>query len=164
MSPRQAFASALHLFVVFAVFLVGLFFIALPYLPETRLQMIDWLCNQFETCTVIGLAFFLGALLLLVGFYALDRGRYLVVEMGIAADVKVVRQTIESCLLQQFPKKISLQEVEIGPHSRLALTVRLASLDEAMREDLFVQVETELSVLLQKRFGYAKPFHLIVRV
>jgi hypothetical protein len=163
MSPRQAFVSALHLFIVFGVFLAGLLFIALPYLPETRLQMIDLLSKNYDQCTLIGSGFFLFALLLLVGFYALDRGRYLVIEMGISADVKVIRQTVENCFNRQFPKKISLKEVEIGPHSRLELKVDLASLDEAVREELFIQVERELSILFQKRFGYIKPFQLVVR-
>ncbi|MGB7978859.1 MAG: hypothetical protein WCF19_06850 [Chlamydiales bacterium] len=164
MSPRQAFASALHLFVVLAFFTAGLFFVALPYLPETRVQIIDLLSNRFETCTTVGLALFLGALLFLLGFYSLNRGRYLVIQMGTWTDIKIIRQTVEECLLKQFPRKISLKEIEIGPKSLLEMKVCLAPLDEAVREQLFVEVEKQLGVLLQQRFGYVKPFRLIVQV
>lgn len=164
MSPRQALASALHLFAVSAFFAAGLFFVALPYLPETRIQIIDLLSNQFEKCTTIGLGLFLAALVFLLGFYALDRGRYLVIKMGISTDLKIVRQSIEECLAKRFSKKISLREIEVGPRSRLELQVRLAPVDEAAREELFINVEKELSILLQERFGYSKPFHLIVNL
>ena len=140
MSPRQALASALHVFVVFAFFTAGLFFVALPYLPETRIQIVDILSNQFEKCTTIGLGLFLASLIFLLGFYALNRGRYLVIQMGLSTDLKIVRQTIEDCLAKQFPKKILLKEIEIGAKSRLELRVHLAPLDESAREELFIQV------------------------
>lgn len=164
MSLRQALASALHLFVVFSFFAAGMFFIALPYLPETRIQMVDLLSNEFEKCTTIGLGFFLTSLLFLLGFYAFNRGKYLVIQMGFSTDVKIIRQTIEECFLTQFPKKIALKEIEIGPKSCLEMKVHLASLDEAAREELFIEVEKELTVLLQNRFGYSQPFYLTVNV
>ncbi len=163
MSPRQAFASALHLFVVFAFFSAGLFFAALPYLPEARLQIIQMLSSQFETCTSIGIGLFLASLLFLFGFYILNRGRYLVIRMGVLIDLKVIRQTLEGCLSKEFPKKIVLNEIEIGPKSWLEFKVQLAPLDQAAREELYTQVEQQFSLLLQKRFGYTKPFHLIVK-
>ena len=157
MSPRQALASALHLFVVFAFFIAGFFFVCLPYLPEIRVQI-------FEKCTLIGLGLFITSLVLLLGFYALDRGRYLVIRMGISADVNVVRQTVEDCLMKQFPKKIALSEVEIGRRSRIEIKVRMAPLAEEEREELFIEAEKQLGILLRDRFGYSKPFYLIVKV
>lgn len=164
MYPRQALASALHLFVVFAFFCAGLFFVALPYLPETRIQIIDMLSNQFEKCTIAGLGLFLTSLLFLTGFYGLNRGRYLVIQMGISTDVKVIRQTVEDCLFKHFSRKISLKELEIGAKDLLELKVHLEPLDESAREQLFIEVERQLSTLLQERFGYTKPFHLIVKI
>ncbi len=84
--------------------------------------------------------------------------------MGVSADLKLVQQAIEECFAKQFQKRIALKEIALGPKSHLDFTVHLAPLDEAMREDLFVQVEESLSHLLQKRFGYTKSFHLIVRI
>lgn len=164
MSSRQALASALHLFVVLAFFLSGLFFISLPYLPRTQVDLIDFFSNQIEKCTQIGMGLFLVAFLFLLGFYALNRGRYLVIEMGISTHIKIIRIAIEDCFAKQFPKKIQLKEIEIGPKSRLELRVNLFPLDEEVREELFIEVEKELTLLLKKRFGYSKPFHLIVKI
>ncbi len=164
MSPRQAFASALHLFVVFAFFGAGLFFVSLPYLPATRVQMIDLLSNQFEKCTTLGVGLFIASIFLLFGFYLLDRGRYLVLQRGVSTDIKIVRQTIEDLFSRHFPKKLFLKEIGIGSKSRLELNVELVPLDEFAREELFVKVEKELSALLKERFGYSQDFSLIVSV
>lgn len=161
MSSRQAFASALHLFVVLGLFMAGLFFVALPYLPASRLQLIDLLTNRFEKCTVIGISFFAVSILFLLGFYALDRGRFLVLRMGISTDLRIVRQTVEDLFARQFSKKLFLKEIAVGPKAVLELNVHLIPLDEFEREELFVQAEKELSALLRERFGYTKPFYLI---
>lgn len=157
MSPRQALLSAMHLFVVLAFFVGGFFFVSLPYLPEVKIQI-------FERCTLIGLGLFVSALILLLGFYALDRGRYLVIKMGIHADLNVIRESVDACFARQFPKKISLSDVEIGPKSHIQIRVSMASLNEGDREALYVEAEKELGMLLRQRFGYSKPFHLIVKI
>lgn len=175
MSPRQALASVLHLFVLFAFFVSGLFFVSLPYLPQTRLQVIDLISGEFEKCTLIGLWLFLTSLLLLVGFYALNRGRYLVIQMGNAphspavqkralTEIQIIHQTLEECFQNHFSKKIALSEVEIGPHSLLEIRVKLKPLSEEAREELFIATEKQLALLLRERFGYFKPFHLIVKI
>lgn len=164
MSLRQAVASALHLFVVLAFFVAGLLFVCLPYLPETRAQAIDLIAHQFQKCTLIGLGFFLASLLFLVGFYALDRGRYLVIQMGVSADLNIIRQTVEDCFQRHFSKQIILNEVEVGRKSRLEIGVSLKPLSEDARENLFIEAEKQLQLLLRERFGYAKPFYLIVRI
>lgn len=156
MSPRQALASALHLFVILAFLIGAFFFVALPYLPHLREPL-------YEKSTLIGLSLFLASLILLIGFYAFNRGRYLVIRMGVATDVQVIRQTVEDCFLRRFPKKIALQELELGRKSRLEFRVSMAPLEEATREELFVEAEKHLSTLLRERFGYSKPFYLIVK-
>ena len=107
---------------------------------------------------------FLVSLILLVGFYTFNRGKYLVIRMGISTDLKVIQHAVEDYFNKQFPKKIVLKEVEIGSKSQLDFKVQLTPTDEASREKLFVEVERELGILLQKRFGYSKSFHVIVKI
>jgi hypothetical protein len=164
MLPRQVVASALHLFVVLTFFVAGLLFICLPYLPETRTRAIDLVAHRFEACTLVGLGFFLASLLFLVGFYALDRGRYLVIQMGVSADLHLIHQTLDECLQRYFPRQIVLNEVGLGRKSRLEIGVSLKPLSEEARENLFIEAEKQLQLLLRERFGYAKPFYLIVRI
>ena len=157
MSPRQAFASALHLFVVLAFFLAGFFFVSFPYFPQLKVQI-------FETSTLIGLGLFAIALILLVGFYALDRGRYLVIRMGVSADLGILRQTVEDLFAREFSSRIALADIEIGARSRLEIGISLTPLNEEVREELFIQAERHLGTLLRERFGYEKPFRLIVKL
>lgn len=161
---RQAIASALHLFVVLAFSLAGLLCVLLPHLPLTRMNLIEILSHQPEQCAQIGLGFFLAAFIFLLGFYALNRGKYLVIRMGLSTDLKIVQHAIEECFAKQFQKKIALKEVSLGSKSHLHLKVHLAPIDESSREDLFITVEKQLSLLLYQRFGYSKPFHLIVKI
>ena len=151
MSPRQAFVSAIHLFVVLAFFAAGFIFVALPYLPEIQTQLI-------EQSTLIGFALLVTSLILLLGFYALDRGRYLVIQMGTATDLNVIRQTVEECFDRQFPKQIFLLDIELG--KQLEIRARMADLDE----HAIAAAEQALSILLKDRFGYSKPFHFIVKL
>ncbi len=164
MTLRQALASALHFFVVFAFFALGLFFVCIPYLPQVQEKMVVLFTNQFEVCTFIGFWIFAASFILLLGFFALNQGRFLRIEMGghlAEIDVHIVRQTLDECLKKNFPKLISLNDVEIG--KRIEINVAIAPLEEEVREELFIKTEKALETLLKERFGYTKPFHLIVK-
>ena len=162
MSAKSAIASALQFVCVFAFFLAGLFFICLPYLPQTRIQIIELLSNSYGKCTNLGIGFLLAALFLLLAFYALNKGRYLVIKMGVSTNIKIIRRAVEECFTKQFPKKIALKDLEIGPKAHLDFKVTLAPLGEAAREELYIEVEEQLGILLRERFGYSKSFNLTV--
>lgn len=157
MNAREALLAALHFLIVAAFFGGGIFFICLAYLPHLKELF-------FESCTEAGLSLLLIALLLTLGFYALDRGRYLVIRMGITTDMQFVRQTVEESLHRTFSNKLMLRDVGLGPKSRLEISVTLAPLDEEAQEALYIAAEKHLSTLLSQRFGYAKPFTLIVKL
>lgn len=166
-TPRQILASVLHLFILLAFFGVGLLFVTLPSLPLARERGIELIEKKPELCIQIGFAFFFITTLLFIGFYALNRGRYLRIKMGkneAIVETEVIRQTLEECFKIHFPKKISLSDVEIPRGQRLEIGVVLAPLEEEVREELFIQVEKELKILLKERFGYAKPFHLNIKL
>lgn len=162
MSPRQAIASALHLFVVLAFFISALFFVLIPYLPLTRMEIIHFFSHRYEQCTQIGMGLFAASLVFLVGFYALNRGKYLVIQMGVSTDVRLIQHAVEEYFGKHFPQKIALKEVALGSKSSLDFIVHLTPIQEADRENLFIEVETGLSHLLRKRFRVTKPFRLIV--
>jgi hypothetical protein len=145
----------MHLFVVLSFFLGGCFFVSFPYFPEVKAQI-------FEKSTVVGLALFTISLILLLGFYALDRGRYLVIKMGIRTNTSIIRQTVEECMAKHFHQKIFLSDVEVDQKTGIEIRVSLAPSSEDAREQLFIEAEKQLRVLLNERFGYTKPFHLVV--
>ena len=78
-------------------------------------------------------------------------------------DASLVGQTVEECFKRLFPNEIFLRDVEVAFRGRLHIAVFLPALEEEKREVLLIAAERELTGLLDERFGYAKPFHLIVK-
>lgn len=163
---KRAVAAILQAFAVFVFFAIGFCSILLPQLPEARIQVAHLLFNQPTIFTWIGVGFFSLALLFFLGFYGVSRGRFLRIQMGgNLTDVKVglIRQTLEECFKAHFPKKISLEEIDLISGQKLEIAIRLPPLEEAEREALFFSVEERIELLLKEKFGYSHPFHLIVR-
>lgn len=156
MSARQALISALHLFVILAFFMAGFFFIALGYLPH----LIDSLVDKTN---LIGSLLLFASLIITMGFYAIDRGRYLLIRAGISVDLNLIRLTVEDCFLRQFQKNVILQDLDLGSHSRIQIRLSFTANDVKERKKLLVEVEKQLSVLLRERFGYSKPFYFIIK-
>lgn len=156
MSARQALVSALHLFVTLAFFMAGFFFIALGYLPH----LLDPLVAKTN---LIGSLLLFASLVITLGFYALDRGRYLLIRAGISADLNLIRLTVEDCFVRQFQKNVALQDLDLGSDSRIQMRLSFSPSDTKERQKLLVEVEKQLSVLLRERFGYSKPFYFIVK-
>ena len=151
MTPRQVLMSILHLFVVFAFFAAAFFCMALSFLPDHRLQITD------EDILLIGFGILTASFLLLLGFYALNRGRFLKIRMGdnwTEIDRTVIHQTLEELLKKH---EIALNEVEIILSKRIEIGVTIKK-----EPDLEV-VEKQLQLLLRERFGYTKPFFLIMK-
>jgi len=167
MSARQAIASLLQLFLVFAFFTGGLFFICLSQVPRTRILIENFILNHYSAGTSIGLGFFIASFVLLVGFYGLNRGRYLRIKMGKNStdiDVNVIRQTIEEHFKNRFSNEIDLIDVEIVRGGKIQIGVAIRRLSDDSNEEYLAQVERELVPLLRSRFGYSKSFHLQMKI
>jgi hypothetical protein len=166
MGGFRALASALQGFVVFAFFCAGLFCIALPFLSETRFLLAEILVSECDVCFQIGLIFLGTSLLLLLGFYGANKGSTLYVEMGVhtvSIEKVVIRHSLEECFKRLFPQKIELSDVEIIFGKRLEIEVFLSSTDEKIVKEQLSAAEKHLQFLLRQRFGYTKPFCLILR-
>lgn len=163
MSFRAMLLGSLHFLVLVVFFSFSLLNLALPRLTLLREKIAQALLNHPESFTKVGIGSLLLTFLLFSAFYFLHRGRYLVIRMGIEANVKVVRRAIERCFESQFAKKIKLQDVEVGDGSELELKIMLAPCKEEEREALFHAVEKALAPLLKERFGYSKPFKVIAK-
>lgn len=163
MTIRQALLSVLHLFVLFVFFSVGLFFLALPKLPKLHLYIEHLFLQNPSACSLFGVGFSLAGLLLLAGFYGLSRGRYLHFRMGknqTEIEAGVVLQTLEEFLKARFSKEVQLLDVELI-RSKIHIKV---SLTAPHQEETLGRVEKELTPFLRQRFGYTRPFDLIVKI
>ena len=156
----------LHLFTVFSFFSAGIFFFSLPYLPDLRIRLGHFLLDRPDISTSIAFGFFLTAFLLLIGFYGLNRGRFLRIEMGkhtAEIDAEVIRQTLDPFFKKRFPKEMDLSDVEVINGKKLEIIVHLAMREADLEEDLLLRTEKGLQELLRERFGHSRPFYLIVR-
>lgn len=161
MNTRQALASLLHGFVLLLLSSIGFFFVCLPYLPVARLEIVEILLNRPELLTSFGLGSFAFVFMFFLGFYSVNRGRFLRLKMGaqsVEIDHKLISKSLEECFHAHFKEKISLVGVTVD--SQIDIDIKLAPLDEGEREELFLRVEVALQTLLKERFGYTKPFYL----
>lgn len=166
MDFRRALGSALQIFVVFAFFSAGFFFFCLPFLPEVRFQLSALLLNEAELCTPVAVAFLVAAFLLLIGFGGLNRGRFLYIEMGthtVSVEAALIRHSLEECFKTHFPQKIQLSDVEIFFGKKIEIGVSLISCSSKEQLEVLRAAERHLQTLLRQRFGYVKPFRLLLK-
>ena len=161
MTYRQALAAVMQLFVLFVFFAAGCFFVLLPIAPDARIILSDALLHSPDDCIWIGLCCFSLVLVCLLGFYGVNRGRFLLLRMGqhlLEVDEDVIQQTVNPIFQKKFGNKIALADVEILRRRELKFGVRLEAMQEEEREQTLAEAEKQLSVLLQERFGYRRPF------
>lgn len=166
MDFRRALASALQIFVVFTFFCAGFFFFCLPFLPEVRFQLSDLLLNNAELCTPVAITFLVAAFILLIGFGGLNRGRFLYIEMGthtVSVEAALIRHSLEECFKTHFPEKVHLSDMEILFGKKIEIGVSMASSDPRDQKEILIAAEKHLQLLLRQRFGYVKPFRLILK-
>lgn len=166
MDFRRSLASALQFFVVFSFFFMGFFIVALPFLPEVRFSLSERLLNQPDFFSSVGIVFFATAFLLFMGFYGLNRGRFLYIEMGqhtLSVEEALIRHSLEECFKLHFPQRIRLSDIEILWGKKLEIRVFLSSHGEKAQKELLMAVEKQLQLLLRQRFGYIKPFSLVLK-
>ena len=166
MTPRKAILSILQLFAGFSFFAAAIFFFCLPFLPKVRLQISDALLATPQVCYSVATALMAAAFMLIGGFYFLNRGKSLTISMGKQAasiDAAVIQKTLEECFNNHFSGQIILSDLYVIRGSKLEIEVCFTPFEENLREELFAAVQKQLTPLLSERFGYSKPFGLIVK-
>lgn len=166
MNPRKALLSVLQLFAGFSFFAAAIFFFSLPLLPKVCLQISNLLLNSPKVCNAIGTALMAASFVLIGGFYFLSRGRILRIEMGgnfMSIDAAVIQKTLEECFNSHFGGQIILSDLYVVRGSKIDIEVCLTPFEENLREELFASVQKQIAPLLSERFGYSKPFGLIVK-
>ena len=166
MTPRRALLSVLQLFAGFSFFGAAIFFFSLPFLPKLRLQISDFLIASPKICNSVGTALMAASFVLIGGFYFLSRGKTLRIAMGghtASIDAAVIHKTLDDCFKSHFKGQIVLSDLCVIRGSKLEIEVCLTPFEENLREELFAEVQKQLIPLLSERFGYSKPFSLIVK-
>jgi hypothetical protein len=152
MRPSAAIASALHLFMVLLLCLASLFSSLIAFSDAARLRFLLLVENDPAAFGYGAAALGIGALLLLINFYAYHKATFLLLKMGTheaIVEARVIEQAIET--LFPCPKVTLLRK------KRLLIELPDTGLLEA------AQAEKELEMLLKERFGYRGPFELKIR-
>jgi hypothetical protein len=166
MNSRSAMRSLLQLFASFSFFAGAIFFFSLPFRPLLRLKISDVLLASPSLCHLVGAFLMAASIVLIGGFYFLSRGRYLRISMGgnpISIDAAAVYKTVEECLKSQFGPQIALSDLYVVRGGKLEIEISLAPSVDPIREEVFAAVQKQLVPLLEEKFGYSKPFNLIVK-
>ena len=163
MTLKQALISSLHLLFIFVCFGAGFFCVSLAYLPELKTRLADVILFHDELCTQAGVWLFGIALLLLLGLYGLNRGKFLRFSMGrniVEIKEKVIRLAIDDFFKTRSPSLL-LVDLEISGMSRLEMQIAFRESPQADElETILGALEKDLTKLLSDRFGYKKPFVL----
>jgi hypothetical protein len=165
MGFHRSIASALQIFVLFAFFSLSFFFFALPFLPELRLQLSDFFLHRVDLCVPVAIVLFVTSFFLFLGFYGFNKGRFLYVTMGthtVRVEEALIRHSLEECFKTHFPQKMQLLDLEILWGKKLEIGVFL-NRGQKIEKEFLATVERHLQLLLRQRFGYIKPFYLILK-
>ena len=155
---RNAIGSLFHLIAVFSFFAAGSFALCLYLSESARWAVIEVLFAQPEVLLSAGAIAFAAGVILMVGVYAIHRGRYLRIRLGkhkTDVDVSLIQTAIEECLHRNFAGKVTLAAVAASKH-RLEI--------ELNAEDRYLQpIETKLIALLRGQLGVNGPIFLTAR-
>ncbi|QVL58168.1 MAG: hypothetical protein KFB93_03565 [Simkaniaceae bacterium] len=152
--------SAVHFFVIFLIFGVGILFLALPYADYFRIQLINLLIHPSDLCFVIGGSLLGFGVLLFILLFVMNRRRYFQLEMKgakIEVEEKVIRDSVSTYFKTLFPEHDPVSEITIKGKSMIELFI---SLPQEKEEAFFVQMEEELGGILARRLGYQNPISL----
>lgn len=159
--------SAVHLFVVLFILGVGVFFLLLPGSVAFRLALEQILVNEAAMLAKIGLVITFFGVLLLVGFYVLNRKKYITLRMNgskTLIDEAIIRDYLSQYWKEVFPHHDIYSEVVLHFPQKLEIIAQLPSMREEDKEHLLLRIQNELSVLLARKLGYEKEFFLTINV
>lgn len=152
--------SAIHFFVIFLIFGVGVLFLALPYADYFRIQLINLLIRPSNICFIIGGLFLGFGTLLFILLFSMNRRRYFQLEMKgakVEVEEKVIRDFVSTYFKALFPGSNPVSGIAIKGKSMIELII---SLPQEKEEGFFEQVEEELGGILARRLGYQNRFSL----
>lgn len=165
MRTSNLFFSAIHLFVVMFIIVVGVSFFLLAKLPNFRVVVANRILEDPGFFLKLGSAISLFGLLLLTGFTVLNRKRYLKLKMGCSQtliDEAIIRDYLKNYWKEVFPKQEVQSDVVLHFPGKLEIIAQLPKMKEKEKETLLTRVQNELGVLLARKLGYEKEFFLTI--
>src|SRR5689334_12238487 len=119
-SGHLLFSAVQFLFTVL-ILLIGGFFLGLHYAPHLRLQLAQFFADLNVNFIPIGLSVLGCGVLLLVGFYAMNRGAYLcfvIRERNTCIETALFRSYVKKYWTDQFPDSELATDVILHKNQR----------------------------------------------
>ncbi len=167
MKAGNVLFSAVQFVFSVLVILLGVFFIGLQNAPHLRVVIARFFSETTAPFSLLGYLIIGCGILLLIGFYAMNKGVYYRVKMGkkeLLIDPAVIRGYVEEYWSQTFPEHRLSVEVGVSKDQKLEMFVELPLLSSEKQEEVLEKAESELSRILQKHIGYRKEFALSVLI
>lgn len=149
------------------VMLLGVFFIGLQYASHLRISIARFFLESTLSFSVIGFLILGCGVLLLIGFYAMNRGGYYSVKMGkqkMVVDPTVIREYVANYWKEVFPEHRLAVEVGVTKDQKFELLVEFPSVPLENQESILEKAESDLTQILKKQIGYQKEFSVCVLV
>ena len=165
MRLKEAIVSCLHLLILFFFFAFACFWFALPHMPEWQMQGLHFLSEGCRGSGYMALGCLGCALLLWIGFYGFGPHKWLRLQMGshlTSVEIPVVQQTVAAFFREHFPEQVNLQKITFLKGNRVEMAIACFAKTPQEQKALLKQMEQGLQVLFKERFGYTKPFYLVV--
>jgi len=156
MMIKQALVGLMHLVLVVFFLGLGVFLLALFFIPEISVLLVRALQNDLYLFGMIGFCSVGFSLLLGAIFFAMGRRRTLFLRMNTSVDLLLLRQMLGTLFQQQFSGHIALRDVHIFRGKEL--TIGLQFISGKVEEERLLEVERHLKKFLMERFGYSEPF------
>ncbi|MBS0605218.1 MAG: hypothetical protein JSS60_09330 [Verrucomicrobia bacterium] len=159
--------SAVQFVFAVLVILLGGFFIGLEHAPHLRFAIATYFSETAAPFSLIGYLILGCGVLLLVGFYTMNRGTYYRVKMGrkeMQVDPAVIRSYVDVYWKQAFPEHDLSVDVGVSSEQKLELFVELPLQDLEKQKVILEKAEIELGRILHKQIGYKKEFVLSVLI
>ncbi len=157
--------SAIQFIFVVILFLIGTLFLGLEHAPQIRSSIALFFSESSGNFSSIGYGVIGCAVLLLCGFFAMNRGSYYQIEMHrhlAQVEPEVVRQYIQSYWSEIFPELTGKTDVVFHRKGTIEILAQVPDFTGEELKQLLLQIEEELGLLLSHAFGYRRGFVLTI--
>ena len=154
--------SAVGFFVVLLFFLMGSFFLALPFSPHVNLLVLQFFSGHPQFFFLVGTGLCMLGLCLLTAFYFLYQGKYYQVRMKVRVSEAFLKDSMASFFQEHFPTLSTTPELLIHADQKIEMILHLPGLPLEKHEELLERVEKEVGHFLMHQLGYSKDFLVTV--
>ncbi|WP_420422200.1 hypothetical protein [Simkania sp.] len=155
--------SAVHFFVILLILSLGGLLLALPYAETFRFHLTYYIYERPGLFKLIGGVTLGFGLLLFLGFYFLNKRRFLTVRMGPAMtqiDERVVQDYVQDYFKEKHTSDEGVVDVVVQKGEVLEIIVPAPKDWEGEVEEHLQRLQNDLGDRLSRRLGYYKEFYL----